>query len=671
MTREPEVPRITRRIADSEETLIASGPGHEIGFKGMVDPQEVLDDIMDTDVTLKLGKIMGVSKDLQKSMGKMLKAKSPTSTDNVGKRTNYLASEFRESYLKLDQEFRRRWEQTDRGSLIEVWCVINKKAVKAIIDTGSEMNIINHSVLKALNPSVPYQVNPGVTMKDANNGESTLFGALPRVTFTIAGIPMYTKLYIKDNAPFDLLLGRPWQRHNLVSIDECVDGTWLIFKNNLGEPEHRFKVRSSQAQDDSDEETKTVFTLRHLVEEEDRYSDGDGDEYYSEYSELNHTDEDRMIEAAIQHSIDTTSDEETNREVAITREAELMVLEEEKEQEQYEYCMDMELDVRPESLEVPQAPAQASTICWKNDMVFEGDSAAGAEDEAQEIADKDLLLWLFDILDHEEHQQTRRDAKRQETYEENMGNRIVRPGWKHAIDWRRKNPQVTKQRRKERGDSLTRISMLTAPTALNVPGASYNNVGSAIEVRQAILAPISEEPEEVVDTQPPDWVWDRLLSQSVSDKRDHETEISKHLQPDDNGNQDSTTSKLKRKRSEQSLREKYLEQELTTVQSSLVEEYGNNSVLLDQEVEVPKLIEESLSESGDSSIATTEISVANIEDMEEGVTHEFVSFRTHQPIQLWPPVENTQLHLFAGGIYEAQLELWTDIFRAIHRTGIL
>lgn len=31
--------------------------------------------------------------------------------------------------------------------------------------------------------------------------------------------------------PFDLLLGRPWQRGNLVSIDEWIEGTFLVFKD--------------------------------------------------------------------------------------------------------------------------------------------------------------------------------------------------------------------------------------------------------------------------------------------------------------------------------------------------------------------------------------------------------------------------------------------------------
>ncbi|KAJ7030524.1 hypothetical protein C8F04DRAFT_1186739 [Mycena alexandri] len=37
----------------------------------------------------------------------------------------------------------------------------------------------------------------------------------------------------KQKPPFDLLLGRPWQRGNLVSIDEREEGTYLIFKDRI------------------------------------------------------------------------------------------------------------------------------------------------------------------------------------------------------------------------------------------------------------------------------------------------------------------------------------------------------------------------------------------------------------------------------------------------------
>ena len=41
----------------------------------------------------------------------------------------------------------------------------------------------------------------------------------------------YANVFVGDRAPFDLLLGRPWQRGNFISIDERHDGTYLLFKD--------------------------------------------------------------------------------------------------------------------------------------------------------------------------------------------------------------------------------------------------------------------------------------------------------------------------------------------------------------------------------------------------------------------------------------------------------
>jgi len=42
---------------------------------------------------------------------------------------------------------------------------------------------------------------------------------------------MSANLYVGENLPFDLLLGRPWQKGNRISIDERNDGTYLVFKH--------------------------------------------------------------------------------------------------------------------------------------------------------------------------------------------------------------------------------------------------------------------------------------------------------------------------------------------------------------------------------------------------------------------------------------------------------
>ncbi|KAG1791563.1 uncharacterized protein HD556DRAFT_1445194 [Suillus plorans] len=68
-------------------------------------------------------------------------------------------------------------------------------------------------------------------MNDANGGEGKLRGLVENVPLSCGAVHTKANLYVGDHVPFNLLLGRPWQRGNYVSIDERQDGTWLVFKD--------------------------------------------------------------------------------------------------------------------------------------------------------------------------------------------------------------------------------------------------------------------------------------------------------------------------------------------------------------------------------------------------------------------------------------------------------
>ena len=58
---------------------------------------------------------------------------------------------------------------------------------------------------------------------------------------TCGSVLTKANLYVGEHVPFQLLLGRLWQRGNYVSIDERMEGTYLLFKDpkNL---EVRYKI---------------------------------------------------------------------------------------------------------------------------------------------------------------------------------------------------------------------------------------------------------------------------------------------------------------------------------------------------------------------------------------------------------------------------------------------
>ena len=128
-----------------------------------------------------------------------------------------------------------------RGQLIKLKMKCDGIPITAIIDTGSQLNIAHKNVwLHAL--SRPMDITKKIVMGDANGGEGTLSGFIADVPLKCGNVVTYANLYVGSQAPFDLLLGRPWQRGNYISIDERVDGTYLQFKNKFLQVTHEMLV---------------------------------------------------------------------------------------------------------------------------------------------------------------------------------------------------------------------------------------------------------------------------------------------------------------------------------------------------------------------------------------------------------------------------------------------
>ena len=73
-----------------------------------------------------------------------------------------------------------------------------------------------------------------------------LTGFLENLPLTCGQVVTYANVFVGEQAPFDLLLGRPWQRGNFVCIDERLDGTYLLFKD--AEMQVRYEVLVSPEQ---------------------------------------------------------------------------------------------------------------------------------------------------------------------------------------------------------------------------------------------------------------------------------------------------------------------------------------------------------------------------------------------------------------------------------------
>ncbi|KAL0945058.1 hypothetical protein HGRIS_012012 [Hohenbuehelia grisea] len=164
----PKPPPISK---DHPDAPVAPKPGPE---------SELMEKILNLEVPLRLHQLFGTSRDLRTQMTNALKLRRRKASQDV-----VLPVAGTVMPVPQDEEpFQSR--SSKQGPLIKLSLVINGVTVRAIIDTGAQR-----------------KYEDGITR---------------------------TTLYVSDMMPFDLLLGRPWQKDNLVSISERENGTFLEFR---------------------------------------------------------------------------------------------------------------------------------------------------------------------------------------------------------------------------------------------------------------------------------------------------------------------------------------------------------------------------------------------------------------------------------------------------------
>lgn len=164
--------------------------------QSQVDQLQILGKVLNTPVTLVVGEVFGISKEMSHHLQDVLKPKPPA--------VNLVASSF---------------ITKTRALLINLPVEIDGNPITAIIDTGSQLNIANKRTWKTM-INRPMDIARSINMNDANGGAGLLRGLVENVPLTCGGVLTYANLYIGDRVPFDLLLGRPWQRGNYISINE-------------------------------------------------------------------------------------------------------------------------------------------------------------------------------------------------------------------------------------------------------------------------------------------------------------------------------------------------------------------------------------------------------------------------------------------------------------------
>ena len=213
---------------------------------------KILTHIMDQQTTLSLRDLIGASKELAYQLREALKPKTIDVPDEVFMSQARVPENPTVAAVTIPRA---------RERLIKLEMECRGKPVTAIIDTGSQLNIA-HSRIWKNTLKRPIGKDGAVNMNDANGGTSRLRGIVKNLTLTCGDVETKASVHIGDKVPFDLLLGRPWQRGNLVTIDEREEGTYLMFKDKNFEVTHELLVTPEEYDPNDPEVSEFLAKIR-------------------------------------------------------------------------------------------------------------------------------------------------------------------------------------------------------------------------------------------------------------------------------------------------------------------------------------------------------------------------------------------------------------------------
>jgi hypothetical protein len=184
-------------------------------LSGEISPKEVISKILNTPIQLTAGEILGSSKELSNLLTEKVKIRAPHREAQV----HHLGPHGKPPLGRA------------LSGLIRATVIIKGLHVTAIIDTGSQASIIHRRIWNQIS-GISMDLSRKLVLHDANNGQSTLVGVAEDVPIILGSVPTTAALWLGEHCPFDLLLGRPWQQDNYVTIEERLDGTYLVIGNH-------------------------------------------------------------------------------------------------------------------------------------------------------------------------------------------------------------------------------------------------------------------------------------------------------------------------------------------------------------------------------------------------------------------------------------------------------
>jgi Aspartyl protease len=218
------------------------------------DAKVIVDRILATPFTLSVGEVIGSSKDISQQLQDLLRIRRQA----IPYVKNVQGTPPATSYMCLTS-----------SPLITINLHCNGHPVKAVIDSGSTLNVVKASIARSI-IKMPIDTSQTMHMRDANGGVSKLVGLIQNVPLFCGAAKTWTNLYVSpdNDSGFDLLLGRPWSHGNSVSIIEKESGTFVIFGADSDHPLEMHVMESRTGHTDTGTGLLAIHEPDGSVEEE-------------------------------------------------------------------------------------------------------------------------------------------------------------------------------------------------------------------------------------------------------------------------------------------------------------------------------------------------------------------------------------------------------------------
>ncbi|KAJ6450732.1 hypothetical protein C8R47DRAFT_1230121 [Mycena vitilis] len=199
-----------------EESNSKNAVGRHSEIQSTVHIPNIIERILDLTIPMTVREAFVASKDIRNGIMDTIRLKNVKAVLLGRSQDNPLVAQW-------------NWPRTE-GVLIKIDVESRGHIISAIIDTGSQLDVVRADVA-ALKIQRPVDMTYVTNMNDANGGKGQLRGYIHGAELNCGGVLTGTDLWVSHQAPFELLLGRPWQRGNMVTIDEREEGTYLVFKD--------------------------------------------------------------------------------------------------------------------------------------------------------------------------------------------------------------------------------------------------------------------------------------------------------------------------------------------------------------------------------------------------------------------------------------------------------